>query len=92
MQVATEADTEPLKASSMLEIPEPALGPDEVGDPPFLPPQVKVHAATGTHTEPLGASPMTKMLGPANASITIVKHKQSLALAHVAADQPSPPN
>ena len=29
---------------------------------------------------------------PANASITTVEHKQSSALAHEAADQPSPPN
>jgi len=29
---------------------------------------------------------------PANASITIVEHKQSLALAHEAADRPSSPN
>ena len=29
---------------------------------------------------------------PANASITIVKHKQSSALAHEAANRPSPPN
>ena len=29
---------------------------------------------------------------PANASITTVEHKQSLASAHEAADQPSPPN
>ena len=66
----------------MPEIPEPALGSDEVGDPPYSPPQVKVQATTGTHTEPLGASPMTEMPKPANASITIVEHKQSSALAH----------
>jgi len=51
-----------------------------------------VQAATGAHTEPLRASPMNKMPEPANASITTVKHKQSLALAHEAADRPSPPN
>ena len=92
MQVATEAHTEPLRASLMPEIPEPALGSDEAGDPPSSPPQVEVQAAMGTHTEPLRASPMNEMPEPANASITIVEHKQSLALAHEAADQPSPPN
>jgi len=76
----------------MPEITEPALGPDEAGDPPSLPPQVEVQATMGTHTEPLGASPMTEMPEPTNASITIVEHKQSLALAHEAADRPSPPN
>ena len=38
VQVATEAHTEPLRASPMPEIPEPASGSDEVGDPPSLPP------------------------------------------------------
>ena len=47
---------------------------------------------TGTHIEPLGASPTTEMPEPAKASITIVEHKQSSALAHEAADRPSPPN
>ena len=51
-----------------------------------------MHAAMGTHTEPLGASPTTEMPKPANASITIVEHKQSSALAHETTDQPSPPN
>ena len=37
-QVTIEAHTEPLRASLMLEIPEPALGSDEAGDPPSLPP------------------------------------------------------
>ena len=92
MQVTTEAHTEPLRASPRPEIPELALGSNEAGDPPSSPPQVEVQATTGTHTEPLRASPMTKMPEPANASITIVEHKQSSALAHEAADQPSPPN
>ena len=35
---------------------------------------------------------MTEMPEPTNVSITTVKHKQSLALAHEAADQSSPPN
>jgi len=69
-----------------------ALGPDQAGDPPSSPPQVEVQVAMGTHTEPLGASPMIKMLEPANASITTVEHKQSLASGHEAADRPSPPN
>ena len=75
MQATTEAHIEPLRAYPMPEIPEPALGPDEVGDPPSSPPQVEVQAATGTHIEPLGASPMTEMPEPANASITTVEHK-----------------
>ena len=53
----------------MPEIPEPASGSDEVGDPPSSPPQVEVQAATGAHTEPLGACPTTKMNELANASI-----------------------
>ena len=92
MQVTTEAHTEPLRASPTLEIPEPALGSNEAGDPPSLPPQVEVQATMGTHTKPLEASPTNEMLEPANASITIVKHKQSSASAHDAADRPSPPN
>ena len=87
-----EAHTGPLRASPMPEIPKPALGPDEAGDPPSLPPQVEVQATTGTYIEPLGASPMTEMPEPANASITIVKHKQSSTSAHEAADRPSLPN
>ena len=51
-----------------------------------------MQATMGTHTEPLGASPMTEMPEPANASITIVKHKQSSTSAHEAADRPSLPN
>ena len=70
-----EAHIEPLRASPMPKIPEPALGPNEAGGPPSLPPQVKVQATTGTHREPLRASPTTKMPEPANASITIVEHK-----------------
>ena len=92
MQATTEAHIEPLRASLMPEIPKPALGSDEVGDPPSSPPQVKVQAATRTHTEPLGASPTKKMLEPTNTSITTVEHKQSSASAHEAADRPSPPN
>jgi len=46
----------------------------------------------GTHIEPLGASPPIEVPKPANASITTVEHKQSLALAHEAADRPSLPN
>ena len=38
------------------------------------------------------ASPLTKVPEPDKASITIVKHKQSLALAHEAVDRPSPSN
>ena len=86
MHVTTEAHIEPLRASPTPEIPELASGSDEAGDPPSLPPQVKVQATMGTHTEPLEASPMTEMLEPANASITIVKHKQSSASAHEAVD------
>ena len=71
-----EAHIEPLRASLMPEIPKPALGPDEAGDPPSLPPQVEVQATMGTHIEPLGASPRTEMPEPANASITTVEHKQ----------------
>ena len=70
-----EAHTEPLRASPMPEIPKLASGPNEVGDPPSLPPQVKVQAATGTHTGPLRTSAMTEMPKPTNASITIVEHK-----------------
>ena len=92
MQVTTEAHTEPLRASLMSEIPEPALGSDEAGDPPSSPPQVEVQATTGTHIEPLKASPMNEMPKSTNASITTVKHKQSLASAHEVADRPSPPN
>jgi len=51
-----------------------------------------VQAATGTQTEPLGASPVTEMPEPANANITKVEHKQSSASAHEAADRPSLPN
>ena len=51
-----------------------------------------MQATTGTHAEPLGASPMTEMPEPANACITIVQQKQSSASAHEAADRPSPPN
>ena len=51
-----------------------------------------MQAATGTHTEPLGASPTTEMPKPANASITTVEHKQSSTSAHEAADRPSSPN
>ena len=75
VQVAMEANTEPLRASPMPEIPEPALGSNEAGDPPSLPPQVEVQATMGTHTKPLEASPTNEMLEPANASITTVKHK-----------------
>ena len=92
VQVAMEANTEPLRASPMPKIPEPALGSDEAGDPPSLPPQVKVQATTGTHTEPLGASPTAEMPEPTNASITTVEHKQSSASAHEVVDRPSPPN
>jgi len=63
-----EAHIEPLRASPMPKIPKPALGSDEAGDPRSSPPQVKVQASIGTHTEPLGASPKTEMLEPANAS------------------------
>ena len=75
MQVTMEAHIEPLKASPTPEIPEPASGSDEAGDPPSSPPQVEVQAGTGTHTEPLEASPMTEMPELANTSITTVKHK-----------------
>ena len=92
MQVAMEAHTAPLRASPMPEIPKPALGPNEAGDPPSSPPQVEVQATTGTHTEPLGASPMTEMPEPANASITTIEHKKSSASTHEAANQPSLPN
>ena len=51
-----------------------------------------MQATTGTHTEPLGASPMNEMPEPTNASITTVEHKQSSALAHEAVDRPSSPN
>ena len=51
-----------------------------------------MQATTGTHIEPLKASPMNEMPKSTNASITTVKHKQSLASAHEAADRPSPPN
>ena len=51
-----------------------------------------MQTTTGTHTEPLGASPMTEMPKPANASITTFKHKQSSPSAHEAADRPSLPN
>ena len=51
-----------------------------------------MQTTTGTHTEPLGASPMTEMPKPANASITIVEHKRSSASAHEVANRPSPPN
>ena len=51
-----------------------------------------MHAAMGTHTEPLGASPTNEMPEPANASITTVEHKQSSTLAHEVANRPSPPN
>ena len=51
-----------------------------------------MQAATRTHTEPLGVSPMNEMPKPANSSITIVEHKQSSVLAHEAADRPSLPN
>jgi len=87
-----KAHTEPLRASPMPEILEPALGPNEAGDPPSSPPQVEVQATMGTHTEPLGASPKTEMPELANASITTVEHKQSSASAHEAVDRPSPPN
>ena len=86
MQATTEAHTKPLKASPMPEIHELALGPDEAGDPPSLPPHVEVQATMGTHIEPLGASPTTEIPKPANASITIVEHKQSSASTHEAAD------
>ena len=59
VQVTMEAHIEPLRASPMPEIPEPASGSDEAGDPPSSPPQVEVQDAMGTHTEPLGASPTT---------------------------------
>ena len=68
MQVTTEAHTEPLRASPTLEIPEPALGSNEAGDPPSLLPQVEVQAATGTHIEPLRASPMLEIPKPASGS------------------------
>ena len=87
-----EAHTEPLRASPTPEIPKPALGSNEAGDPISSPPQVEVEATMGTHTEPLRASSTIKMPEPANASITTVEHKQSLASAHEAADRPSPPN
>ena len=51
-----------------------------------------MQATTGTHIEPLGASPTIEMPKPANASITTIEHKQSSALAHEAADRRSPPN
>ena len=38
VQVTTEAHIEPLRASPMPEIPEPASGSDEAGDPPSSPP------------------------------------------------------
>ena len=75
MQVTTEAHTEPLRASPTPEIPEPASGSNEAGDPPSLPPLVEVQATTGTHTEPLRASLMIEMSKTTNASITTVKHK-----------------
>ena len=48
-----------------------------------------MQATTGTHAEPLGASPTNEMPEPTNASITTIEHKQSLASAHEAADRPS---
>ena len=45
----------------MLKIPDLALGSDEVGDPPSLPPQVEVQAAMEAHTEPLRASLMPEI-------------------------------
>jgi len=76
VQAAMEAHTEPLRASPMPEIPEPASGSDEAGDPASSPPLVEVQAATGTHTEPLGASPTTEIPKPTNASITIAEHSR----------------
>jgi hypothetical protein len=38
VQVTTEAHIEPLRASPMPKIPEPASGSDEAGDPPSSPP------------------------------------------------------
>jgi len=58
----------------MLEIPKPASGPNEAGEPPSLPPHVEVQATMGTHIEPLGASPTTEIPKPANASITTAEH------------------
>ena len=48
-----------------------------------------MQAATGTHIELLGASPMNEMPEPTNVSITTVKHKQSSASSHEVADRPS---
>ena len=92
MQVTTEAHTKPLRASPMPDIPKPASCPDKAGDPPSSPPQVEVQAAMGTHTEPLEAPATIDMHELVNASSTIVKHKQSLASAHEAADRPSHPS
>jgi hypothetical protein len=38
-----------------------ALGPDQAGDRPSSPPQVKVQVTTEAHIEPLRASPMPKI-------------------------------
>ena len=66
MQAAIGTHTEPLRASPTPEIPEPASGSNEAGDPPSLPPQVEVQAVIGTHTEPLRAFPMTELPEPTN--------------------------
>ena len=42
-----------------------ASGPNQAGDPPSSPPQVKVQATMEAHTEPLRASPMPKIPKPA---------------------------
>jgi hypothetical protein len=63
------------------------LGPDQAGDPPSSPPQIKVQATTEAHTEPLRASPPPEISEPANACISTVKHNQSSPIAHEAADR-----
>ena len=68
MQATTEAHTEPLRASPLLEIPELPLGPDQADDPPSSPPQVKVEVTTKVHIEPLRASPILEIPEPASSS------------------------
>jgi hypothetical protein len=63
-----------------------ASSPNQAGDPPSLAPQIEVQATIEAHTEPLRASPLTKISELANASITIVEQNQSSPLAHAAVD------
>ena len=86
VQVTMEADTEPLKASPMPQYLSQLQILMRQVIPPSSPPQVEVQASMGTHIEPPRASPMIEMPEPTNASITIVEHKQSSALAHEVAD------